>query len=218
MTIERAPQRKCSRMASGSEQYRIFRSRTSSSSALPREIALPTTTKSMIGGDVVRAVAAQHGDAFGREEVAHRRIHVLIRSADVEALALQHRGQRRHGRAADADQMDSAARLTQSTAASSMTRRGVRPRRRGTRRRAAASWPVRSCGPTESRPAPDRESRRTDRPSPRGAVGCPTARRTAAARRSRSPRARASSPVCRSCVTIRSSRYGRSPTSSRNRT
>ncbi len=46
MTIERAPQRKCSRIASGSEQYRILRSSTSSSSGLPREMALPTTTRS----------------------------------------------------------------------------------------------------------------------------------------------------------------------------
>ena len=46
ITIDRAPQRKCSRIASGSEQYLILRSSTSSSSTLPREIALPTTTRS----------------------------------------------------------------------------------------------------------------------------------------------------------------------------
>ena len=45
-TIDRAPHRNCSRTASGSEQYRILRSSTSSSSGLPREMALPTTTRS----------------------------------------------------------------------------------------------------------------------------------------------------------------------------
>ncbi len=46
MTMDRACHRKCSRMASGSERYRSLRSRTSSSSGFPREIALPTITMS----------------------------------------------------------------------------------------------------------------------------------------------------------------------------
>src|SRR5688572_16060485 len=45
-TTDRAPHRNCSRMISGSEQYRTFRSSTASSSGFPREIALPTTTRS----------------------------------------------------------------------------------------------------------------------------------------------------------------------------
>ena len=64
MTIERAPQRKCSRMASGSEQYRILRSSTSSSSGLPREIALPTTTRSRSRRDVLGRVAVEHAECL----------------------------------------------------------------------------------------------------------------------------------------------------------
>ena len=79
-----------------------------------------------IGGDVLRPIAGERRNAFGREKVAHRRIDVLIRSADVEALPLQHRGERRHRRAADADEVD---RLAHWTAASSMTRRGCAIRR-----------------------------------------------------------------------------------------
>src|SRR5687767_15576594 len=48
ITIERELHRKCSRTASGSEQYRSLRSRTASSSTLPREIALPTTTSPIL--------------------------------------------------------------------------------------------------------------------------------------------------------------------------
>ncbi len=52
-------------------------------------------------------VADERPDAFRREEVAHRRIHVLIGALDVVSLPLQHRRKRRHGGAADANQMDS---------------------------------------------------------------------------------------------------------------
>ena len=51
-----------------------------------------------------------------------------------------------------------------------------------------------------------------------GPSGCRPARRSAAARRRRSPRRAPRTPLSRSCVSIRSSRYGRSPTSSRNST
>ena len=52
---ERRRHRKWSRTASGSEQYRILRSSTSSSSGLPREMALPTTTRSRSARDVLGA-------------------------------------------------------------------------------------------------------------------------------------------------------------------
>jgi hypothetical protein len=61
--------------------------------------------------DVLGAIAREGRDAFGGEEVAHRRVDILIRSAHVEALALQHRGKRRHRRAADADQVNLGHRL-----------------------------------------------------------------------------------------------------------
>ena len=90
-------------------------------------------------------VAAERRDAFGGEEVAHRRIDVLIGAAHVVALALEHRRQRRHRRAADANQMD---------ALQSLDRRFLddqarprRRRRRGTRRRTAASSPAPTVWP-----------------------------------------------------------------------
>ena len=59
-----------------------------------------------IAGDVLRRVAGQRRDPLGREKVAHRRVDVLIGALDVEPLALQHRRERRHRRAADPDQVN----------------------------------------------------------------------------------------------------------------
>ena len=90
-TIDRDPQRKWSRTTSGSEQYRIFFSSTVSSSGLPREIALPTTTRSM-SEVMCSAENTRHGpDAFRLEKVAHRRVDVLIGAAHVVAPLLQQR-------------------------------------------------------------------------------------------------------------------------------
>ncbi len=160
MTIDRAPQRKCSRIASGSEQYRILRSSTSSSSGLPREIALPTIDQVEIGRDVLRLVTAARDHAFGRQEIAHRRVDVLVRPANIESLPLQHGGQRGHGRAADADEVHARA---HATAASSMMSRGARHRHHpAPDAEGQASSPGRSCGPRESRRRPDRETRRSN--------------------------------------------------------
>src|SRR5205814_668642 len=59
-----------------------------------------------IARDVIRSVPGERRNAFGCEEVAHRRVDVLIRAANVVPFSLQHRGERRYGRAADADQVD----------------------------------------------------------------------------------------------------------------
>ena len=56
--------------------------------------------------DVLGAVADEDGHTLGSEELAHRRIDVLIRPSHVEAFALQHRRKRRHSRAADADEVN----------------------------------------------------------------------------------------------------------------
>src|SRR4029450_2580602 len=75
-----------------------------------------------VAGDVLRAIADERGDPFGREKVAHRRVDVLIGSLDVDALVPQHRGERRHRRAADANHVH-----LHETADSSMTTRGAAP-------------------------------------------------------------------------------------------
>ena len=61
-------------------------------------------------------VALQRDDLLFREEVAHRRIHVLVRAADVVPARLQHRREGRHRRPADANQVNP---LHHATAASS---------------------------------------------------------------------------------------------------
>ena len=58
-----------------------------------------------IRGDVLGSIADERRDAFRGEEVAHRRVDVLIRSTHVEPFSLQQRRQRGHCRPADADQM-----------------------------------------------------------------------------------------------------------------
>src|SRR5262245_58908966 len=64
-------------------------------------------------------VAGQSWDAFVGQEVAHRRIDILVGARNVQAPPLQHRRQRRHGGAADANQMN-----LHETAPSSMMIRG----------------------------------------------------------------------------------------------
>ena len=65
---------------------------------------------------MLRLVALERGDLLLRQEIAHRRIDVLIRSSDVVTAGLEHRGERGHRRAADTDQMNA---LHGATAASS---------------------------------------------------------------------------------------------------
>ena len=51
-------------------------------------------------------VAVEGADAFGREEVAHRRVDALVGALHVEAALLEQRRERRHRGAADANQVD----------------------------------------------------------------------------------------------------------------
>src|SRR5262249_7115468 len=76
-----------------------------------------------IPGDVVGRITGERRNLFRCEEVAHRRVDVLIRAAHVVSPALEHRGERRHRGAAYANQVN----LHHSTAASSITRRGWAP-------------------------------------------------------------------------------------------
>ena len=73
-----------------------------------------------LGGDVLGPIALEKGDALLHEEIAHRRVDVLVGTADVVTLALQQRGERRHRGAAHADQVNA----SHETAASSITSRG----------------------------------------------------------------------------------------------
>ncbi len=147
------------------------------------------------------------------QEVAHRRIDVLVRAAHVVALALQHRRERGHRRAADADQMNARHRSLDSHCRF-FDRSSIGPRRRRRRARRTPNGSV-SVAPggvagrkTEQHRAGEIRQRVARRQS--RAVGPPPARRTAAARRRRSPTPARSMPVSRSCVSIRSIRYGRS--------
>ncbi len=56
--------------------------------------------------DVLRLESLEQRDPLLQQEVAHRRVDVLIRSTHVIALALEQRGQRAHGGTADANQVD----------------------------------------------------------------------------------------------------------------
>src|SRR5688572_10464431 len=163
--------------------------------------------------DVLGAVAAQRADVLGREKRAHRRIHVLVRPLHVVPLLLQKRGQRRHRRSTNSDEMN-----RHSTPASSIITRGWpfattrarTPNGRVTRGlRVCPDGKPWTTGPAKSFSrlastdfaaiAPPGSSQSTKSPS------------TIAD-------ARPSTPASRNCVTIRSRRNGRSPTSSRNRT
>jgi hypothetical protein len=76
-----------------------------------------------IGSDVIGAVALERGDALLDEKVAHRRIDVLIGSANVVAATLEQGGERRHGGPAHTNQVDALG-AHGLTAASSITSDG----------------------------------------------------------------------------------------------
>src|SRR4029450_6147526 len=85
-----------------------------------------------IRGDVVGAVALQRDDALLNQEVAHRRIDVLVGSAYIVATPLQKRGQRGHRGPAHTNEMDSpdAHALTAASSMMSEGRGAVRTRAR----------------------------------------------------------------------------------------
>ena len=61
-----------------------------------------------ITDDHIRSAALTLGlpqDAFLSEEIAHRRIHILIGTSYVDTFVLQHRRKRRHRCAAHSDQV-----------------------------------------------------------------------------------------------------------------
>ncbi len=59
-----------------------------------------------VAADVIGGIAGHDWDVFGREEIAHRRVDVLIRAAHVVAAPLQQRRERGHRGPADANQVD----------------------------------------------------------------------------------------------------------------
>ena len=62
-----------------------------------------------VGRDVVGGIAGHGPDVFRGEEVAHRRVDVLVGSADIMPAPLQQRGQCGHRRSAHADQVNALA-------------------------------------------------------------------------------------------------------------
>src|SRR5262249_61138168 len=146
---------------------------------------------------------------------AYRRVPVLIGTSYIEALLLQHRGERRHRGPAHSDQVHT---HHHSTADSSMISRGctsaitrqVTPN--GSVTAGPIVWPdgnPNNTGPGKSL----NKFRITER-----AVGVPDGSSQRGSWLMTTALAFARRPVCCSCVTMRSSRYGRSPTSSRNST
>ena len=71
--------------------------------------------------DMLWPIAFKDVDAFAGEKIAHRRIHVLVRSTDVVTAMLKHRRQGRHCRSGHTDQMNT---RHYSTAASRMRTTG----------------------------------------------------------------------------------------------
>src|SRR3954452_19864534 len=165
-----------------------------------------------ITGDVLRLISDERANPFRGEEVAHRRVHVLVRSLDVVPFPLQHRGERGHRRAAYADQMNRA----HWTADSSMTRRGLSP----AMMRAVTPNGSVIAGPTvwpDGNPISTGPGKSANRSAITArAVGSPDGSSHRGSSPITTPDARAKRPLCTSCVTMRSRRYGRSPTSSRN--
>ena len=135
-------------------------------------------------------VALQRRDLLLRQEVAHRRIDVLVRSADVEALLLSIAASVAIARPAHANQVDSLHRAA--TAASSMISAGCGAgddaRADAERQRHAGAVGVAGRQAEQHRPAKVREQIGDDRLD--GRARRRPARRTAAARRRRSPTAR----------------------------
>jgi len=58
-------------------------------------------------GDVFGAVSLEHVDSLGREKIAHRRVNMLIGSADLMPAMFQERRQGGHRGTTDAYQMNS---------------------------------------------------------------------------------------------------------------
>src|SRR5688500_1990273 len=160
-------------------------------------------------GDVFGVIAGQGANLLRREERAHRRIHVLVRSLHVVPFSFEQRGQCRHRCSAYADEMN-----RHSTPASSIVTRGLpfaatRARTpNGSVTRAPRVWPdgkpcttgpLKSFRSSASTPLADG--------SPRGSSQSMNSPRMIAD-------ARSSTPANRSWVIIRSIRNGRSPTSS----
>ena len=102
--LSRARNSSCSNC--GSEQNGMRWSRMCSSSALPREMALPTTTKSGFGSRFFASNGWATGMPRSREKIRHRRIGGGVGTGDAVSALLEHSGQRGHGGAADADQVD----------------------------------------------------------------------------------------------------------------
>ena len=81
-------------------------SSTASSSGLPREMALPTMTRSGRGSRLCSVNGSATVNAEAAQQVGHRRVRGLVGAGDAVALELKQSRERGHGRAADSDKVD----------------------------------------------------------------------------------------------------------------
>src|SRR5208337_3207706 len=99
------PARNSSRSSAAKEVKGMRSSRTRSISGLPRERVADDDEVGR-GREVRFRVRLEDRNAERAKQIAHRRISGLVGAGDAMALELQQAGKRRHGRAADADEMD----------------------------------------------------------------------------------------------------------------
>src|SRR5688572_4298234 len=166
-----------------------------------------------VAGDVLRVVAAQRADLLRRQERAHRRIHVLVRTLHVMSLLLEERGQCCHGRPANSDKVNRHA-----TPASSIVTRGwpFATTRARTPNGRVTSGP-RVC--PDGKPCTTGPSKSLSRlASTLLAETAPPGSSQSLKSPSTIADARSTTPASRSCVSMRSIRNGRSLTSSRKST
>jgi len=90
----------------GSEQNGMRSSRTCSNSTLPRDTTFPTTTRSGRGSRFEGEKGCAHADPQRQQEIRHGRIGRGIGTGDAMSASLQQSRERRHGGAADSNQVN----------------------------------------------------------------------------------------------------------------
>ena len=100
------PRKNSSCRICGSEQNGIPGRARTPVPTLPREIAFPTTTRSGCGLRFRRRKRLRHRNPQRRKKIRHGRICSRIRACHAKTALVQHAGQRRHCRPANADQMN----------------------------------------------------------------------------------------------------------------
>ena len=107
ITIDRAPHKKCSRIDLGQRAVPDLAVEDLFELGVSARNRVADDDQVEIRGDVRGMVPAQGWNALRGQKIAHRRVDVLIGPAHLAPFVPQHGGGRRHGGAADADEMDS---------------------------------------------------------------------------------------------------------------